>query len=465
MSTAMLESRSPQRPADVLATFADTDASGVDAALQAGRRAQRKWERLAAGARAQALVAAADAVEAAAAELAELGIREVGKPRGEMVGEVARGVAILRYYAQAVLDPDGDVLPSPDGRSLLLARHRPHGVAGLVTPWNFPVAIPLWKAAPALAYGNAVVLKPSPASTATALRLAEVLSPCLPGGLFQVVTGDRAAGEALISEADVVSFTGSVAVGRQVALKATERGIPVQAELGGQNPSVVLEDADLEGAAGAIAQAAMSYAGQKCTATSRVIVVGNADRFAEALVGAVEALPLGDPAEAATVVGPVIGEGARRAVLEAVHESKDAGGTILTGGDSPERDGYYVRPTLVAGVEPSHRLAQEEVFGPIAAVLAARDEEDALRIANGVRYGLAAAVFTTDLDRALRVVHRLQAGLVRVNAPTSGVDYFAPFGGTKASSIGPREQGKAAREHYSWIQTVTVSPARAGSAR
>jgi len=267
--------------------------------------------------RSAALVAAAEALAAAAGEVTDLMVREVGKPVTEAAAEVGRGVGILRYYAQQVLDPDGETYPGPGPAALLLSRRRPRGVAGLITPWNFPVAIPLWKAAPALAFGNGVVLKAASEATALAMRLAELLSPTLPGGLFQVVPGSAATATALIGQADCVSFTGSVEVGRQVAVAATARGIPCQAEMGGLNASIVLPDADPARAAATIAGAAMGYAGQKCTATSRAIVVGDPGPFTEALLAAVERLPVGDPAEQRTVVGPVINEPARRAVVEA----------------------------------------------------------------------------------------------------------------------------------------------------
>ena len=460
MPTNLYESRSPQNPEDVLVSVELVEPAAVPAVVAGARQAQAEWCALTAPARANALNQAAQRVEQASAELTELGIREVGKPRTEMAAEVARGIAILRYYAQQVLDPDGSTFPSPDGRSLLMARRRPHGVAGLITPWNFPVAIPLWKVAPALAYGNGVVLKPARQALATALRLGDLISPALPAGLFEVLAGDGAAADVLIGSADAVSFTGSVEVGRHVIAEATGHGLPVQAEMGGQNPSIVLSDADLSRAADAVATATMSYAGQKCTATSRVIVVGDTSNFTDALVAAVEKLPFGDPAEASTVVGPVIDEGARTAVLEAANGARSAGGRVVTGGAAAAREGWFVQPTLVDGVSPRAELAQNEVFGPIAVVLPARDVDEAVAIANGVSYGLSAAVFTADLDRALAVSGRLEAGMVRVNAPTSGVDFYAPFGGVKGSSYGPREQGKAARDFYTWSQTVTVSPAR-----
>jgi aldehyde dehydrogenase (NAD+) len=453
-------SRSPQDPDDVLGSVQLVDPGAVYSAVDRARQAQVQWEELAAPARANALSGVADRVEKASAELTDLGTREVGKPRTEMAGEVARAVAILRYYAQQVLDPDGTTLPSPDGRSVLMTRRRPHGVVGLITPWNFPLAIPLWKAAPAIAYGNGAVLKPARQALATALRLGELISAELPEGLFTVVAGGAAAAEALIASADGISFTGSVEVGRHVVETASRRGVPAQAEMGGQNPSIILPDADMGRAAAAVATAAMSYAGQKCTATSRVIVVGPIAEFTDALVAAVDKLPFGDPAEPSTVVGPVIDESARRAVLDAADASRRAGGRVVTGGVAAPGKGWFVRPTLVDGVPPQADLAQKEVFGPIAVLLPAADVDEALAIANGVAYGLSAAIFTTDLDRALSISGRLEAGMVKVNAPTSGVDFYAPFGGIKGSSYGPREQGKAARDFYTWSQTLSISPAR-----
>jgi acyl-CoA reductase-like NAD-dependent aldehyde dehydrogenase len=388
-------------------------------------------------------------------------VREVGKPVTEAGAEVGRAVGILRYYAQQALDPDGETYPGASPASLLLSRRRPRGVAGLITPWNFPVAIPLWKAAPALAFGNAVLLKPSPDATALALRLAELLAPALPDGLFQVVPGGAETGGAILDRVDCMSFTGSVPVGRQVAVAATVRGIPSQAEMGGLNASIVLADAEPGRAATVIAGAAMGYAGQKCTATSRAIVVGDPGPFTEALVAAVEGLAVGDPADDRTVVGPVITDQARRRVIEAAEQAVAAGGRLLTGGKALDGDGWFVAPTLVDGLEPDARLAQEEVFGPIAVVLAVANEEEAVRVANGVRYGLVGSVFTRDLDRALRLTERLDTGLIRVNAPTSGVDFLAPFGGEKDSSYGPREQGKAARDLYTSTRTITINPMRA----
>jgi acyl-CoA reductase-like NAD-dependent aldehyde dehydrogenase len=453
-----LESRSPQRPDDLVVEVEPADAVAVERAVGLARKAAGGWAATSALERSAALVAAADALAGATAELTDLMVREVGKPVGEAGAEAARGVGILRYYAQQALDPDGETYPGPSPASLLMSRRRPRGVAGLITPWNFPLAIPLWKAAPALAYGNAVVLKPSPEATALALRLAELLSPALPGGLFQVLPGGAETGRAVLERVDCMSFTGSVTVGHQVAVAATGRGIPSQAEMGGLNASIVLADADPERAATVIAGAAMGYAGQKCTATSRAIVVGNPGRFTEALVEAVKDLAVGDPADKGTVVGPVITDQARRRVVEAAEEAVAAGGRVLTGGKAGGGTGWFMAPTLVDGLEPDARLAQEEVFGPIAVVLAVADEDEAVRVANGVHYGLVGSVFTGDLDRALRLASRLDTGMIRVNAPTTGVDFLAPFGGEKDSSYGPREQGKTARDLYTSTRTITILP-------
>uniref|UniRef100_UPI000463CD87 aldehyde dehydrogenase family protein n=1 Tax=Streptomyces exfoliatus TaxID=1905 RepID=UPI000463CD87 len=406
-------------------------------------------------ARSAALGAVAAAVEAAADELAALAVREVGKPLAEARAEVARTAAIWRYYAQAPFQPAGEVHETAAGPGLLLTRRRPHGVAGLITPWNFPFAIPTWKAAPALATGNTVVLKPAPEATACAQRLAEIVQEALPEAVFTVLPGGATEGNALVSAADVVSFTGSTPVGQAVARAATARGIPVQAEMGGLNAALVLPDADIEQAAAHIAAAIAGYAGQKCTATSRVIAVGAAlDPLREALSEALRAVPVGDPADPATVCGPLIHEYARDQVGEA-----SRGLSVLAGGTVPDRPGWYAAPTLVEKVSPGHRLLREEVFGPVASLLAADDLAHAIRITNSVPYGLVTSVHTADLNTALTGLDLLDTGMIRLNAPSTGVDFHLPFGGSKASSHGPREQGRAALDFYTAGRTYTLAPA------
>lgn len=453
----MIRSRSPQSPADVVVEVPPTSAAAVGSTYERARKAQLDWGRGPATARAQALADSADAVAHASDELTDLMVREVGKPLVESRGEVARAVSILRYFAQQVFDPVGSV-HEPSMAGLLFTRRRAHGVAGLVTPWNFPLAIPLWKAAPALAFGNAVILKPAPEATAVALRLGELLARILPPDLFSVLPGEVETGQAVVRGADVVSFTGSSAGGRAVAADAASRQIPCQAEMGGQNPAVVLPDADLDSTAQQVAAAAMGFAGQKCTATKRVVVVGDPAPFRDALVAAIEAMSVGDPADPSTTVGPVVDETARDRVIGSARDAVAAGGRVLTGGRNASATGWFAAPTLVEGVPADHTLACEEVFGPIALLQTATTLDEAIATANGVPHGLVAAVYTRDLTAALTAADRLEAGLIKVNAPTTGVDFYLPFGGEKGSSIGPREQGKAAQEFYTTTHTVTVSP-------
>jgi alpha-ketoglutaric semialdehyde dehydrogenase len=448
----------PHDPDDVIGEWEAASDAEVAVAVERARAAAKTWRRTPAPARSAALAAAAAAMEQRAGEITALTIREVGKPVSEARGEVARGLSILRYYAQLALLPDGETLPAADPDALLMARRRPVGVAALLTPWNFPVAIPLWKAAPSLAYGNATILKPSSAAAGTALLLHEIIAPHLPEDVFQVLLGGAGTARPLVEHPDVaaVSFTGSVPVGQDIARRVAARGARMQAEMGGQNPSIVLADADLEKAATTIAYAAMGYAGQKCTATSRVIVEEAVyPDFLDLLENAVTSLQVVDPAAEATLVGPVIDAGARSAALDAVAAS---GGRVITGGKPLDAPGFYLAPTLVELDAPTGPLASEEVFAPVAAVISADSAPRALAIANGVRFGLVAAVFTRDLARALRLANFLDAGMVRVNAPTSGVDFHAPFGGAKESSYGPREQGLAARDFYTESRTVLIMP-------
>jgi acyl-CoA reductase-like NAD-dependent aldehyde dehydrogenase len=321
------------------------------------------------------------------------------------------------------------------------------------------LAIPLWKASPALAAGNAVILKVAPAAAGCGEALAQLAADALPAGTMQVVHGGSEAGEALVDHPGVrcVSFTGSRAVGRCVVARTAMRCVPAQVEMGGQNPSIVLADADVRHAAATIAGAAMGYAGQKCTATSRVIVeTPLVDAILDELGRAVDALVVGDPHNDDTDVGPVISSDARDRALAAVRQSVELGGEVVLGGHA-RGPGWTVAPTLVRVRAPEDPLAVDEVFAPVAAVVEARSAEQAAEIANGVRYGLSAAVSTGSLSKAARMIDRLEAGMVRVNQSTAGVDLHAPFGGIKDSSFGPREQGRGAREFYTEMRTITVA--------
>ena len=453
-----MKSINPHQPSDVIGEFEEAGQGGVEEAIARAREAFLEWSEQPAANRGGALAQMADETEERAEELAQLAVREVGKPIGEARAELSRAVAILRYYAQLVLAPDGETYPATQSTDWLIARRYPAGVCGLLTPWNFPVAIPVWKAAPALGYGNTVVLKPAPESTVTAQMLTEIVTRYLPEGAFQLVAGNAETGKPLVNHPDVaaVSFTGSTEVGRTVAQQVVGRGAKVQCEMGGQNPSVVLAGADLDDAAQTIAYAAMGYAGQKCTATSRVIVEDAVyEDMRDRLVAAVEGLEVVDPENESCQVGPLIKEASRDSALDAL---KRTGGNMLTGGKQLDGDGFYLEPTLVEIEDPRNPLAQEEVFAPVTALLRVGSTEEAVRIANDVRQGLVAAIFTNDLDKAMTLAGRLEAGLVRVNASTAGVDYHVPFGGSKESGIGPKEQGLAARDFYTETRTILISP-------
>ncbi|MDX6591785.1 MAG: alpha-ketoglutaric semialdehyde dehydrogenase [Gaiellales bacterium] len=460
--TLQIESFNPDRPDDVVLRVDPAGGVDVDRAVGRASGAAREFAALPSTVRGDALRLAADALEARVEEVGQLITREVGKPIGEARGEAARGVAILRYYAGLALDPDGESFPSADAKSLLFSRRAPRGVVGLITPWNFPIAIPAWKLGPALVYGNAVVWKPSEHSPACGEVLREILEPLLPEGVLEVVHGAGETGSALVAHGDVaaVSFTGSTVVGREVATRLAERGAASQCEMGGQNASIVLADADMDKAAGMLAFAAMGYAGQKCTATSRIVCERVAyEPLREALHAAISRLVVENPADPACQVGPLITPGARDAAVEAIERARSDGGKVLIGGVPLERDGGYLEPTLIELDDPTAELAQHEVFAPVCALLSAADADDALRIARGVRHGLSAAVYTRDLDRALDLARNLDTGLVRINQPTSGADFHVPFGGEKASGYGPREQGRAARDFYTSTRTVLISPA------
>lgn len=447
----MITSTNPLDPSDVLAEAVSDSATDVARKADQARRAQVEWARNA-SLRATALTKAAADVEQHAAELVDLVVREVGKPVVEAEGEVGRTAAVLRYHAQAALAATGEVLPPADGSGLLLSRRSPRGAVGLITPYNFPLAIPAWKAAPALALGNAVLLKPSPHALACAARLVELLAAHLPDGLLQLVPGGADTGQALLAEVDALSFTGSTAAGRAVAVAAAGASLPVQTENGGHNSAVVLPDADVQAVARVVARDVVGYAGQKCTSTRRVLVVGDASVFREALTAELALLPVGDPSRREVVAGPVITAAAAAALNAAVLEGGDVRRTAAPEGDA------FVAPTLVADDDGASRAAREELFGPVVVVQSVPDVDTAVTIANSGSARLVAAVHTRDLDQALAVSDRLRAGMVRVNAPTTGVDLHAPFGGEGDSGYGPREQGRAADALFCVERTVTVRP-------
>ncbi len=461
------ERRNPADTRDKIGDFPDSQQADVQAAVYAARSALPAWRRLSPDARAQFLFKAADLLEKRKTEVAAALTREEGKSLPESAGETGRGVVLLRYYAGEGLRVGGHVLPSTNPNTLFFTERVPLGVVGLITPWNFPVAIPLWKAAPALVYGNTVVLKPSDLSPLTAQLLAEIFHEVgLPPGVFNLVQGGRTAGEALVNADGLngVSFTGSTATGKSIARTCVERGVKYQLEMGGKNPVVVLEDADMAQAVELTVQGAMKSAGEKCTATSRAIVVeAVADEFTKAVVERVRHLKLGPGTDKDAYLGPLISQPARDKVLGHLEQAQTEGARVLCGGKAAHRpdlaSGHYVWPSVLDNVTPQMTIAREEVFGPVLAILRVKNLDEAITVANDVAYGLSASVFTRDIGSALRFAREVEAGLIRVNGETAGVEPQAPFGGMKASSSFSREQGQAAKDFYTQIKTIAIDRA------
>jgi aldehyde dehydrogenase (NAD+) len=455
--------RNPARPDDVVAETRAADEALTAEAVEAAANASTSWRTKPAPARGELLRRAADILEGRAESVGRDLAREEGKTLPEAVAETRRAVAILRYYAGQTLEPDGDTYPSHSASTLLYARREPLGVVVAITPWNFPIAIPAWKIAPALAYGNTVVWKPAELVPLTSVHLVEALAEAgVPAGVVNLVLGRSADVGAVLVEHDAVAaitFTGSNAVGRRIQLAATERGKKVQLELGGKNPAVVLADADLAHAAEQVARGAFLSAGQKCTATSRVIVERPAfDELSERLAALARSWTVGDPLDPGTVVGPLASKAQLERVCGYLDGARAEGARFLAGGDRLDEAGYFLGPAVVADVDSRSRVAREEIFGPVAALLPVEDFGEAVTLTNDTPFGLTASLFTRDLGRALRFVGEARAGVVKVNQETAGLEFQAPFGGMKESSSGSREQGKVAREFFSEWKTVYLDP-------
>lgn len=451
----------PARPHEIVANVQLADPSTATDAIQAAKDAFPGWRAMPAPERGELLRKAADLLESRVDPISREFTREEGKTIREAAGETLRAVAILRYYASQTLEPVGDVLPSRSDRTLLYAKREPLGVIVAITPWNFPIAIPAWKIAPALAFGNTVVWKPAELTPLVSHRFVEALVEAgIPPGVINLVLGKSAkVGDRLVEDTDVaaITFTGSETNGRALQRKAIDKGIKVQLELGGKNPAIVLKDADVPFAVEQVARGAFLSAGQKCTATSRVIVQAPLfEEFVDQLALTAASWKVGDPLEAETQVGPVASEGAMRSILGYIDDADRDGGQTLAGGSLAAElgDGYFVRPTVVVGLPAGSKLNREEIFGPVVAVSRAESYEEAVSIANDTRFGLSASLFTRDLGVALRFANDIQAGVVKVNQESAGIEFQAPFGGFKSSSNGGREQGKAAREFMTQWKTV-----------
>jgi betaine-aldehyde dehydrogenase len=438
----------------VLAEVARAGVEEVDEAVARARAALPAWRALAPGERAQALHSLTDTLSEHREELAVLEARNAGKAIGDARGEMGMVVDTFRYYAGAPERLLGDTIPVAGGQAFTV--REPVGVVGLITPWNFPLTIAAWKLAPALAAGNTVVLKPAELTPLTALRFAELARVAgLPDGVVNVVAGPgRTCGQRLVEHPDVakIAFTGSTEVGRSIAAGAAEGIKRVTLELGGKSANIVFADADLEAAAAAAPLAVFGNAGQDCCARSRILVQeGALERFLELLEIHVKALRVGDPLDEDTQMGPLISAAQRDTVASFL----DGQAPVAFRGDAPDGPGFWFAPTVLCPVKPSDRVAQEEVFGPIAAVISFTDEADAIRLANDTIYGLSGSIWTRDGARALRVARAVDTGVLSINANTS-VRVSTPFGGFKQSGYG-RELGPHALEAYTEVKTIFYS--------
>ena len=450
----------PSNPSDILGTIPKSGEEEARRAIEAASAALPEWKAMLPSARGAILLKAADLIEDQAEELARLMSREAGKPMKESRAEAARAAAIFRYYGSEGWRLAGTAPPSTRPGVKISSTREPLGVVSLITPWNFPLAIPAWKLAPALICGNTVVIKPAANASLNGASLVRILAEAgLPGGVLNMVTGPGGSvGDTLVTDPRVkaLSFTGSTSVGLGIQERAV--GKKVQLEMGGKNPYVVMEDADLADAARKTAYAAFGYSGEKCTAASRAIVVESVyDEFLEELESATRAMKVGDPLDDETDIGPVVNADQYHGILESLEKAHESGRVVMEGGATGSEDeGYFIAPSIVADVDNSSETAQEEIFGPVLAVIRARDFDHAIELANDTRYGLSAGIATKSLRYAHEFAERSDAGLISINLPTAGVEFQIPFGGNKESGVGGREQGQAAIEFYSSWKTVAL---------
>lgn len=462
-SGATFDSVNPANAQDIVGRFQASEESDVNQAIEAADRAFQTWKRVSPSKRAEILYKAADLLEAGLEQYAEELTREEGKTIGSSRMEVKRSAQTLRYYASEGLNVSGETIPSDDATTFVYTRLEPLGVITVITPWNFPISIPARKIAPALATGNTVVFKPASDTPLIAYRLVEALHKAgLPEGVLNFVTGSASkTGAALVQHPAVkaVTFTGSTGAGEKIN-SSVRLSTRVQLELGGKNPLIVLEDADLDLAADLAIKAGFELTGQACTGTSRVLVMDEVhDAFVQKLVEKAKALKIGSGLEKGIEIGPLANESQLRNVLSYVEIGKAEGAKLIQGGEQiTEGDyaaGYYVKPAVFTEVTPKMRIAQEEIFGPVISVIRVSSFEQAMDVANDVEYGLSAAICTKDANRAQKFVENIQTGIAKVNRPTTGVAYNAPFGGVKMSSTATyRESGRAALDFY--VQSKTV---------
>jgi alpha-ketoglutaric semialdehyde dehydrogenase len=455
----------PSDLSDVVGHYASADEAATGGAVAAAKAAFPQWAAATPQTRADFLDAIGSEILIRKEEIGRLLSREEGKPLGDGIAEAARAGQIFKFFAGEALRVEGKTVASVRAGVDVTVTREPVGVIGLITPWNFPAAIPAWKMAPALAFGNTVVIKPAELVPATAWIIVEIAARAgLPRGVLNLVMGKGSVvGEALITNKDVaaVSFTGSTTVGARVAQACAERGARFQLEMGGKNPLIVLDDADLSLAVAAAVNGAFYQTGQRCTASSRLIATRKIhDQFIDRVIGAMKELKVDNALEPGTHVGPVVDERQLEQDMKYLDIGRKEGAELAWGGERLNRatNGYYLQPALFVNTDNRMQINREEIFGPIASVIKADDYEHALSLANDTSFGLSSGIFTSSLKHASHFRKHSEAGMVMVNLPTAGVDYHVPFGGSKASSFGPREQGRQAVEFFTSSRTHYVLP-------
>jgi alpha-ketoglutaric semialdehyde dehydrogenase len=463
VSGATFENRNPANTKEVIGTFVKGTAKDVLAAAEAANAAFPAWSTMPAPARGALLFKVADILERKFDQLGEEMTREEGKTLPEAKGEVRRTINIFRYFAGEGARFAGHIVPSERDRVQMFSIRKPLGLVGLIGPWNFPSAIPGWKLAPALISGNTVIFKPASAAPLSSWRIIEACHEAgIPKGVVNFLAGSGGTiGDAIVDAPGMkaISFTGSVEIGKGIHQKASAKMLRIQLEMGGKNPTVVLADADFNAAVENVVNAAFFSTGQKCTATSRAIVEEAIyDKFVAAVVERTRKIKIGNGMEAGIDMGPAVDQAALDTILEYIEIGRKEAGEPAFGGKRLTGpgfdDGYFVEPTIFANVTEGMRIAQEEIFGPVLAIIKAKDFSDAMRIANNVPFGLSASVQTTNVSRVYEFIHQMEAGLLTINLPSAGVEYQLPFGGTKDSSFGPKEQGPAAFDFYTDYKTV-----------
>src|ERR687897_107191 len=453
----------PSNLDDVVGEYARADARQTETAIDAAHEAFKGWSRATPEERSDVLDRGATEVLARKDELGRLLSREEGKTLPEGIGEAVRAGRIFKFFAGEALRVGGEKIPSVRAGVEVDITREPVGVVGLITPWNFPIAIPAWKIAPALAYGNCVVFKPADLVPGSGHALSEIIIRAgVPEGVFNLVMGrGSVVGEAMLNSPKIsaISFTGSVPTGRRVAQTCimADPMKKLQLEMGGKNPMSVLDDADLKVAVDCAVNSAFFSTGQRCTASSRLIVTeGIHDRFVAAMQERMAGLVVDDALKAGTQIGPVVDQGQLDQDLKYIRIGQEEGAKLVAGGEGLKRDapGFYLPPALFTEVDNTMRVAREEIFGPVATVIRAKDYDEALEIANDTSFGLSSGICTTSLKYASHFKRNAEAGMVMVNLPTAGVDYHVPFGGRKGSSYGTREQGRYAQEFYTTVKTA-----------